>query len=172
MSSCEPTEIFLSIGSNLSDRESNLRQAVRALQQVLRVKAVSWIYETDPVGVTAQPAFLNIAVAAETRLTPVELLRTIKQIEGDVGRRPTFRWGPRVIDIDILLYGDVQVETVDLTIPHRELTNRAFVLIPLAEIAPGAIYPLTNESVEELRDQLGGEAGVRRLRPLTISPIS
>jgi len=161
--------VYLSLGSNLGDREQNLRAAVAALQQQLEVEAVSSWYETEPVGVTDQPGFLNLAVAATTKLDPPELLRLAKRIEEQMGRRPTYRWGPRLIDIDILLYADRVVEGPDLTIPHRELAQRAFVLVPLAEVAPRAFHPVLQKTAEELVDA-ADTAGVHRIRPFEESP--
>lgn len=145
--------IYLSLGSNLGDRERKLQGALVALASIARVRTVSSIFETEPVGEKDQPAFLNLAAAVETDLRPTALLGAIKRIERDLGRTRTFRWGPRAIDIDILLYGDLQIETPSLSIPHRELANRAFVLVPLAEIAPDAIDPVSLLTVAALRDQ-------------------
>ncbi len=131
----------------------------------MRLTAVSSLYETAPVGVADQPAFLNLAVTGESELEPEELLIAIKHIESEVGRRPTFRWGPRVLDIDILLYDDRQLETETLVIPHPEMTQRAFVLIPLAEIAGEVIHPTTGRSISALRDQLPDKDDVRLLGP-------
>jgi 2-amino-4-hydroxy-6-hydroxymethyldihydropteridine diphosphokinase len=128
------------------------------------VVSVSSIYETEPVGVTDQPLFLNLALAAETDIGPHELLSLVKQIENEVGRTPTFRWGPRVVDIDILLYGDQVVEDQNLEIPHREMARRAFVLVPLAEIAGGQRHPTLGQSMRDLRDAAPGTETVRRLQ--------
>ena len=154
--------VYLSLGSNLGDREANLRRAVEALQEELTVTALSSLYETEPVGVLQQPSFLNLALAATTDLAPFDLLALVKRVEREVGRRPTFRWGPRVVDVDIILFGDHIVDTAELIIPHREMTRRAFVLIPLAEIAPDAVDPVTGTSVRRLAEQVDGAEGVRR----------
>jgi 2-amino-4-hydroxy-6-hydroxymethyldihydropteridine diphosphokinase len=122
---------------------------------------MSSLYRTAPVGVTDQPDFLNLAVQAETVLEPHELLTLVKRVERDIGRRPTFRWGPRVVDIDILLYGDRVLETPELTIPHPQMSNRAFVLVPLAEIAPGLIHPFQQQTIAELAANVPGAGGVR-----------
>lgn len=154
---------YLSLGSNLGDRENNLRAAIDALQATMHVSVVSSLYETEPVGVVDQPSFYNLALAVQTDLDPQSLLETIKRIEREVGRRPTFRWGPRLIDIDILLYDDLIVDTPQLVIPHREMANRAFVLVPLAEIAPDLLHPVLALPIRELRDHVAGLQSVRRV---------
>ena len=152
--------IYLSLGSNLGDRVGNLRAALTALEGVAEIEKVSSLYETEPVGVVDQPAFLNLAVRGSTQLSPGELLEALKRIERDVGRVPSFRWGPRVVDVDILMYGDLVVDSPDLTIPHKEMMNRAFVLVPLAEIAPESVHPRAGQAVEELRKAID-DSGVR-----------
>jgi 2-amino-4-hydroxy-6-hydroxymethyldihydropteridine diphosphokinase len=156
--------VYLSLGSNLGDRAGNLQVAINALRQEMRITAVSSLYETEPVGVLDQPSFYNLALAVQTDLAPANLLATIKCIEWEVGRRPTIRWGPRIVDIDILLYGDLVLDTPQLVIPHPEMPNRAFVLVPLAEIAPDAIHPTLGTSMAELRDQVPGLDTVRRVK--------
>ncbi len=138
----------------------NLRAALDALQGPVRTTRVSSWFETDPVGVRDQPPFLNLAVQAETTLEPGDLLSEVKRIEYEVGRRPTFRWGPRVVDIDILLYGDLVLETPDLVIPHPRMEQRAFVLVPLAQLASSRIYPGRTITIGELASQVDGRAGV------------
>lgn len=150
------------MGSNVGDREAHLREAIDRLAGTVRVRDVSPIYETDPVGVTDQPSFLNLAVSAETDLSPRDLLAAVKAIEREIGRRRTYRWGPRVLDIDILLYGDEVVTETDLTIPHKEMQKRAFVLVPLADIAPEAIHPSARVTIAAMRDEAPGRETVRR----------
>ena len=145
----EATTVYLSLGSNLGNREANLESALELLAQRLRLGKVSSIYDTEPVGNTNQPRFLNIACQAFTRLTPEGLLALAKGIEIKMGRRGK-TGEPRVIDIDILLYGDRVIETPDLVIPHPRMTERAFVLVPLAEIAPDLVHPVSRKTVKEL----------------------
>ena len=152
--------VYLSLGSNLGDRRSNLQKALHALRRELAVVAVSSVYETAPVGVEEQSPFLNLAVSARTEQPPLELLATLKQIELAVGRKPTYRWGPRVLDIDIIMYGDERVELPELTVPHVEMANRAFVLVPLAEIAGDAVHPVLQVTVNELLTRVSGKEGV------------
>lgn len=134
--------VYLSLGSNLGDRRENLRAAIRRISEHITIDAISSVYETAPVGPQGQPAFLNLCLASRTNFMPHDLLHFLQSIEWVGGRRPTYRWGPRVIDIDLLLYGDRRLAAPDLTIPHPEMTRRAFVLVPLAEIAPDLDHPL------------------------------
>lgn len=150
--------IYLALGTNLGDRPGNLRAAVKALAPDVEVRAESRVYETPPWGYVDQPAFLNMAVEAETSLSPEELLGRLKQVEVEVGREPSFRYGPRRIDIDILFYDDLVLESGALTIPHPRLHERAFVLVPLMDLAPGLVHPVLGRSVTDLlagQDQSG-----------------
>jgi 2-amino-4-hydroxy-6-hydroxymethyldihydropteridine diphosphokinase len=133
------TEAFIGLGSNVGVRLSYLRRAVAALRGFGSVR-VSSVYETDPVG-PSQPPFLNAVASLETSLSPRELLASLKRTEDDLGRIQRERWGPREIDLDLLLYGAETVDEPDLVVPHREMTRRGFVLVPLAELAPGARLP-------------------------------
>jgi 2-amino-4-hydroxy-6-hydroxymethyldihydropteridine diphosphokinase len=134
---------FLGLGSNLGDRLTLLQQAVDALDADTRtrVEAVSTVYETEPVGGPEQEPFLNIAARVATRRSPRSLLRLCQSVEQELGRVRIVRWGPRTVDVDILLFGDVVVERPELQIPHPRLRERAFALVPLIEVAPGQLLP-------------------------------
>ncbi|MDN4608825.1 2-amino-4-hydroxy-6-hydroxymethyldihydropteridine diphosphokinase [Sporosarcina highlanderae] len=134
---------YLSIGSNIGDRLHHLTKAVRALHahDRIEVTAISSIYETEPVGYTDQANFLNLVLRLETSLNPFELLDVCQGIENDLGRVRDVRWGPRTVDLDILLYNNDNIESENLTVPHPRMDERAFVLVPLLEIAPDSIQP-------------------------------
>ena len=151
MSSCV-SPVFLSLGSNLGDRLANLRSGLFGLHKIKRVtlKRVSPVYETEPQGGIEQPAFLNLVAEIETDLEPLELLSAVKALETALGRTETVHWGPRLIDVDIVLWGERQVDEPELTIPHREFRSRAFVLMPLLELAADARDPVTHLTVAEL----------------------
>jgi 2-amino-4-hydroxy-6-hydroxymethyldihydropteridine diphosphokinase len=135
--------VLIGLGSNVGDRLQFLQRAVKQLGETIgvQVRDVSSVYETEPVGPAAQAWFLNAVVAADTSLNPRTLLQQTQAIERALGRETTYHWGPRTIDLDILLYGDTQVNTATLTIPHAELCQRAFVMIPLLELVPGLVLP-------------------------------
>ena len=147
--------IYLSLGTNLGDRRENLRLAHAVLSPVIQVVTCSSIYETDPWGFPDQPAFLNQVVQVQTRLPPPALLVTLKELEKILGRRPTFRYGPRLIDLDILIYGNLVIETPMLTIPHLRMAERAFVLVPMVEIAPNLIHPVLGLTMQQLLAKTG-----------------
>ena len=156
--------VYLSLGSNLGDREANLRAAIERLAAVGEVTAVSPFYETEPVDFTRQPWFLNCAVGLQTEKMPKQLLGALQAIEKAMGRQRTQPKGPRVIDLDILLFGTSIVDTTGLTIPHPALHERRFVLEPLAEIAPEQRHPVFKRTVRELRDALpAGPPVVRKI---------
>lgn len=142
--------VAIALGSNLGDRLSHLKAAVASLREIADIEAVSPVYETPAAYVTDQPAFLNATLTATTKLPPQALLYALKHIEQEVGRQPTFRYGPRVIDLDLLLYGDTVFSSIDLTIPHPRMTERAFVLRPLADIAGDWIHPPSGKSIADL----------------------
>ena len=142
--------VYLSLGSNLGDRQANLRNAIGRLLGLGDVAEVSSLYETEPVEVIDQPWFLNCAVAVRTDLTPREFLAGILVMEKSMGRVRTQPKGPRVIDIDILLFGAQTINTPQLTVPHPRMAERRFVLEPLAEIAPDMVHPVLKKTVGEL----------------------
>lgn len=155
----EAVKVYLGLGSNMGDRQENLDKALEYLSQRLRMGKVSSIYDTEPVGNANQPRFLNMVCQAYTRLAPEGLLSLAKGIESKMGR--TGKSGsPRSIDIDILLYGEQVVETPELFIPHPKMMERAFVLIPLAEIAPDVVHPVSGKTTKELAGDLREKQGV------------
>lgn len=159
-------EIYLGLGSNLGDRISNLVSAVERLSQKMKIKKLSSVYETEPLYVKEQSLFLNAVLSATTILDPFELLRFIKVIESDLGRQASFRNAPRLIDIDIIFYGEQVIDTAELAIPHPRIAERAFVLVPLAEIAPKLVHPATHKKVSDLLGGVEGVNGVRRFGKL------
>lgn len=158
-----PNIVYLSLGSNVGDREGHLREAIRRLETVGRVVALSSFYETEPVEFTDQEWFLNCAVALETEMEPEELMTALLHIEREMGRQRTQNKGPRNIDLDILLFGDVVIDLPGLNVPHPAMHQRRFVLEPLVEIAPGARHPVMKKTARELLDDLPGGQAVRRV---------
>jgi 2-amino-4-hydroxy-6-hydroxymethyldihydropteridine diphosphokinase len=166
--------VYLSLGSNVGDREAQLRDAVARLAAAGRVVAASSVYETEPVEFTRQPWFLNCAVTLETSMTPTELMSAILRIEKEMGRQRVQKKGPRSIDIDILLFdnmilndeipSDESIDSKELTIPHPAMHQRRFVLEPLAEIAPEVLHPVFKKTIRELRDALPPGQAVRKLK--------
>ena len=159
--------VFLALGANLGNRLSNLRQAVRALPPAVQPIRISPVYETLPWGFEEQPSFLNAVLEAETRLKPGALLAYLKEIEVRLGRQPGFRNGPRAIDLDVLFYDMKVVNLPGLEIPHPRLHERAFVLVPLADLAPDFVHPVSLRTVLELLlevDQSGVTAFPEQIR--------
>ncbi len=161
--------VYLGLGANLGDREANLCAARERLEASgVLIERCSSLYETEPWGVADQPRFLNAVCQGRTRLEPLALLAVVKRIERELGRELTVRYGPRPVDIDILLYGARLIATPELTVPHPHLRERAFVLVPLAEVAPTLRLPGDGHTVRELLAALGTICGVRRLGPFPL----
>ena len=142
--------VYLALGSNLDNRLANLKQAVAALSPQMEVKAKSHVYETPPSGYEEQPKFLNQVIKVKTYLEPELLLKHIKRLEVTLGRKTSFQNGPRLIDIDILFYDDLVLDTSSLVIPHPRLHERGFVLMPLMDIDPDLVHPVNKKSVREM----------------------
>ncbi|MFC1874984.1 2-amino-4-hydroxy-6-hydroxymethyldihydropteridine diphosphokinase [Chloroflexota bacterium] len=146
----ETVIVYLSLGSNLGDHKENLDRALEYLSQRLRVTGKSSVYDTEPMENPAQPRFLNMVCQAKTMLKPEDLLTLVKGIERKMGRLPSRPNSPRPIDIDILFYGDKVISTPELKIPHPRMNHRAFVLVPLAEIAPTLVHPVNKKTAKEM----------------------
>ncbi|MCL5263783.1 MAG: 2-amino-4-hydroxy-6-hydroxymethyldihydropteridine diphosphokinase [Chloroflexi bacterium] len=153
--------VFLGLGSNQGDRMQNLRMALQLLAHEVTVNRVSSIYETEPVDYLDQPWFLNAVCQIETELSPRETLALANRVEQELGRQRTVRYGPRTIDVDILLYDNCVIDEPDLRIPHPEMAKRAFVLVPLAEIGGHIVHPRLGTSVDDLMHRLGDSSQVR-----------
>lgn len=157
--------VYLALGANLGDRRANLKEALERLRAggQIRLIRLSSLYETEPFGYQDQPRFLNMVVEAHTSFTPLELLDYVKLIEGELGRQPDFRNGPRPIDLDLLFYDDLILEEERLQIPHPRMRGRGFVFVPLADLAPGLLHPVYHKTVAELLDEINlNDAGVVR----------
>ncbi len=162
---------FIALGSNVGDREGNLRRAIAALGRYSKVTAVSSVYETEPMYHEDQGWFLNCVVSAETELRPRELLDALRKIEVEMGRERGVRYGPRVIDLDILLYGAEIVSEPGLEIPHPKIAERQFVLAPLDEISPDLVLPLLGRKVSEIAGALKSDKRVVR-RPDLLTDLA
>jgi 2-amino-4-hydroxy-6-hydroxymethyldihydropteridine diphosphokinase len=160
------TTVYLALGTNVGDRETNLYEAIRQLRQAgdVQVKKLSSIYETEPVDYLHQAWFLNAALEAETNSSATELLREMHAIESRMGSKKPFAKGPRLIDLDILLYGDATIEAPELQVPHPRMLDRKFVLIPLAEIAPNLRHPNWPATAAQMLQLTPDQSIVRKFR--------
>jgi 2-amino-4-hydroxy-6-hydroxymethyldihydropteridine diphosphokinase len=157
---------YLCLGSNLGDRKKNIQKALDGMAAAgVNVITKSSMYETEPVGFKLQPLFYNICVEAGTSLEPAAFLRAMQELEVKTGRKKGDKWGPRIIDIDILFYNNIIIYSTDLVIPHPEIQNRKFVLAPMAEIAAGFVHPGFNLSMKEMLERGNFEEKVKRLEP-------
>jgi len=157
-------KIYLSLGANLGDREANLRAAIGTLSAAgVEVKKVSSFYETEPVDYLEQPWFLNCVVEGETEREALPLLRRLRGIETSMGSKKEFAKGPRLLDIDILLFGDEMIDTPELQVPHPRMLERKFVLAPLAEIAPGLKHPSWSATTSEFLNATSDHSRIRKL---------
>jgi len=156
---------YLGLGSNLGNRARNIYGALRRLGSFVSLGEISSLYETEPVGLADQPWFLNLVCRADTNLGPHELLAVAKRIEREMGRKEGVRFGPRLVDIDLLLYEDLVLRSAGLEIPHPRLHERDFVLIPLNEIAPALVHPILGATVRQLLASTSGNEEVRLYRP-------
>lgn len=154
-------EILIALGSNLGDRGGYLAKAIQKLEPEIHLLSESSIYETEPWGHKEQDPFLNQVIRAETALLPHAVLRKLKSIESELGREKTIRYGPRVIDLDLLFYDNLVLSTEALKIPHPQLAKRAFVLIPLKEIAPDFVHPQFDQTIRQLSQKIS-DKGVRK----------
>lgn len=158
--------VYLGLGSNLGDRLGNLRRALTMLAEVASIEIVSSVYETLPWGMQEQPLFLNAVCRVRTFLSPEHLLEELHRIEKALGRQRGERWGPRPVDLDILFYDELVLDTPELIVPHPLLHERAFVLVPLAEVAPRLYHPRMGKTVAELLQAAPDRTGVRLYGPL------
>jgi 2-amino-4-hydroxy-6-hydroxymethyldihydropteridine diphosphokinase len=156
-------EVYLALGTNLGDRAQNLEAAISGLSDFVDVKKVSPTYETEPKYVEDQPQFFNLVVAGRTELAAMDLLERLKALETSLGRTPSERFGPRLIDLDIIFYGEAQIDLPDLTVPHPGLAERAFVLRPLADIAPTKLHPASGKTVKAMLHELPEDDGIKRV---------
>ena len=157
-----PIVVFIGVGANIGPVRENFARALRSMEECARVVAVSSLYESDPVGPQDQPRFTNAVVKAETELSPFELLGRLKTIEKEIGRKKTTRWGPRMMDLDIIFYGDLIISTDSLVIPHPRAHERRFVLEPLLEIEPAAWHPVKDMAVRDICSGLGDSQAISR----------
>ncbi len=157
--------VYIALGSNLGERQQNLAEALRRMAGVVRVTAVSRLYETEPAYVLDQPAFLNAVVAGYTGLSAPDLLAYLKQLETQLGRKTLVRYGPRNIDLDIIFYDDLVLDSPHLTIPHPRMAERGFVMHPLTDIAPDLVHPQLERTMAQLLADLPAADGVMQIKP-------
>jgi 2-amino-4-hydroxy-6-hydroxymethyldihydropteridine diphosphokinase len=160
-------KVFIALGTNLGNREQNLKSALEQLSSQVRIGDRSPIYETEPWGLADQPRFLNMVAGGETDLGPLALLRFVKGVERAVGRTPGIRYGPRVIDLDILSYDDEMIDGEELILPHPRLAERRFVLVPFGDIAPAWVHPKLGTTIREILSRLPDDGSVRSYTPPT-----
>ncbi len=156
---------YLGLGSNLGDKQANLKESIEHLNKTnnLNVSKISSVYLTEPMGVTRQPDFYNMVVQVKTLMTPLNILKRAKEIEYTMGRQPNSHFKPRPIDIDILLFGDSEIDTLELLIPHSRLTKRAFVLTPILELEPELIHPTSFKPLKEYLGEIADSQKVERI---------
>jgi len=154
--------VFIGIGANIGPVRENFAKALKSIEKRARVVSVSSLYESNPVGPQDQPKFTNAVIKVETELAPFELLDRLKEIEREIGRKKTKRWGPRVIDLDIIFYGDLVINTDSLVIPHPRAHERRFVLEPLLEIEPTAWHPAKDMAVKDICSGLGDSQAISK----------
>ena len=157
---------YIGLGSNLNDRMANLNKAIELIEQDSRISALkrSSVYQTEPVGIKDQPLFLNMVLEVETEFSPFDLLHFLQEIERKMGRKKGKRWGPRNIDLDLLLYDEQIINNAELTLPHAQMHLRKFVLTPLAEIAKDKIHPLNKKTISELLKNMKEDTRVELFR--------
>ena len=159
------TKVYLGLGSNLGDRFANLELALDKLSSTeIKITNLSKVYETDPMYYMPQPKFLNVACQIDTQLDPRDILSVTQSIEKEMGREFSFPNAPRIIDVDVLFYGSLHLVSRNLTIPHPRLQERAFVLMPLVDLAPNMIHPVLNETISQLLYLVEGKDGVSTYR--------
>ena len=162
---------YIGFGSNIGDRLKHIQNAIHAISKTegISLQKISSVYKTDPVGYETQGEFLNGVAAIQTNLSPLSLLHTLKDIETAIGRQHRIRWGPREIDLDILIYGDLCLQTEQLVVPHPEMHLRRFVLVPLAEIAPNLVHPIFQKTIQTLLERLEDDKSVTKLGLIGLS---
>jgi 2-amino-4-hydroxy-6-hydroxymethyldihydropteridine diphosphokinase len=162
------TEVFIGIGSNLGDRQANIISAVKTLSHHAKIKQTSSLFETAPEGFINQPDFLNCVVSIETDVKPMPLLRLLRKTEKGLGRQESFRNAPRPIDLDILFYGDQLINQKGMEIPHPRLHERAFVLVPMVQIAPQFVHPALHKTMQQLLSELAKGKRVEKWGELSL----